>query len=660
VTMNFDLQGRVNNLKIPDRREAILYCCFEAISNAVHAIEDRFGDQATTLGNISIDVDLSADHELQSVVISDNGIGLDSTNFQSFETCDSQKKILKGGKGVGRLLWLKVFDRTSIASSFATESGQEFLKFDFEIDKIDPIKNPIRSDGAGRELGTSITFKHLRAEFNVEIRPSAFVRDVVLHFFSYFVSNSMPRVSLTIRGRTKKSNKATIREIDLQSHIKINVISLVNDERSIQIGETQHPFQITHIFANKKISNQLKNTILMSANRRVVEKNEIQNKFALNKLKDGNAYVMVASSALFDARVDQERTALKLSETERSTILDNLVNFAEEDLSDHVSKIRVEQRKSIESILTEHPQLSLIVKDVESYTKTLSPGMDEEAIGKTLFTLLYRDEKKISKTVKALSEATDLTEEAERQAKELAATIGNHLKHSLAEYVSKRRQILTIARKFLQKKDGEEKYHPEKAIHNLILPMGKIFESADYDAHNLWIIDDLLSYYSYFASDKSIAVIAPGSSDSKEPDAIFVNPHGFHRPETADPVVVIEFKRPGDEITSSDPVNQVLGYVERLVEKTVKGPKGETISEIKKGRTFQCFIVCDLSENMRKLFKRSLAAHEMPDGEGFFGYSPNHLATITVISYRKMLRDAEKRNRAFFDKLGIFQPGNTA
>jgi hypothetical protein len=44
-----------------------------------------------------------------------------------------------------------------------------------------------------------------------------------------------------------------------------------------------------------------------------------------------------------------------------------------------------------------------------------------------------------------------------------------------------------------------------------------------------------------------------------------------------------------------------------------------------------------------------------PDREGYIGYSRPHNALLTVISYQKMLRDAELRNKAFFAELGLIQ-----
>ena len=44
---------------------------------------------------------------------------------------------------------------------------------------------------------------------------------------------------------------------------------------------------------------------------------------------------------------------------------------------------------------------------------------------------------------------------------------------------------------------------------------------------------------------------------------------------------------------------------------------------------------------------------DTPDGLGFFGYKKHYNAYFEVISYSKLVADAEKRNKAFFHKLGL-------
>jgi hypothetical protein len=112
-------------------------------------------------------------------------------------------------------------------------------------------------------------------------------------------------------------------------------------------------------------------------------------------------------------------------------------------------------------------------------------------------------------------------------------------------------------------------------------------------------------------------------------------------------------KRPGDETLSSDPVDQVLDYIERLRSRTVRDVEGAIVSDITERTPFECIVVCDLSAGARKKFERSVAQNPTPDGLGYYGFSPNHKASIRVLRYSKVFKDAELRNQSFFSKLGL-------
>jgi hypothetical protein len=47
---------------------------------------------------------------------------------------------------------------------------------------------------------------------------------------------------------------------------------------------------------------------------------------------------------------------------------------------------------------------------------------------------------------------------------------------------------------------------------------------------------------------------------------------------------------------------------------------------------------------------------ETPDRGGFFHYNPFYKAYLELVSYDKVLGDARKRNRAFFDALKLRSP----
>src|SRR5258706_7285430 len=114
LPLEVDLHGRVRIMRLASSNA--LYARVEAAVNAIDAVFDG-GDPKS--GRISVRIVrgpglpmLSGGAEAGQVVgfeIQDNGIGFNEEHFGSFRKSDSTIKAKYGGKGVGRLLWLKVF-----------------------------------------------------------------------------------------------------------------------------------------------------------------------------------------------------------------------------------------------------------------------------------------------------------------------------------------------------------------------------------------------------------------------------------------------------------------------------------------------------------------------------------------------------------------------
>jgi hypothetical protein len=124
-------------------------------------------------------------------------------------------------------------------------------------------------------------------------------------------------------------------------------------------------------------------------------------------------------------------------------------------------------------------------------------------------------------------------------------------------------------------------------------------------------------------------------------------------------VVLVEFKRPGREAypADDDPLDQVLGYVERFKSSTsLKDSRGRVLNPNVRNAAFHCYIVADLTDGLR----RRLRGHgePTPDGDGVFGYTSNPRVYFEVIPYAKMIRDAKARNAIFFQKLGLTDHGS--
>jgi hypothetical protein len=133
--MEIDLMGRVKNTKLGQK-----YCLlplFEAIVNSIDAIEEGGGSieirivRDTAQKSIGEGDSKTVWDPITGFIIEDTGAGFTQENFASFQTSDSTRKSGRGGKGVGRLMWLKAFDSAEIDSVY--RKGKVFRRRAFRF-----------------------------------------------------------------------------------------------------------------------------------------------------------------------------------------------------------------------------------------------------------------------------------------------------------------------------------------------------------------------------------------------------------------------------------------------------------------------------------------------------------------------------------------------
>ena len=591
-------------MRLPDGRTALLYSVYEAVSNSIHAINDRWGEEkAAEKGRIEVNISLDENGDTSSISVSDNGIGFTDENIESFETSDSRFKYKRGGKGVGRFIWIKMFTTIRVDSVVGRGQSKERIRFRFAPEKANSIAYKRITPAPGEDTLTTITLTKLRHEQKGRVRPASYFKDLAVHFFPQHISNSLPKINITYDGERSSLNDYISDKVDKPSEKEI----------AVDFGEGQTALKVSHLFVDPSISPALRNAYMLTAHGRLVgDPISIEQKYSLRQLPDGKAYVAIASGEFLDERVDQERLGFKMTSAQRDLLEGAVMSAAEDFLKGHIALLRARQQTTIQGLLEEHPQLATQFDNLEDYIRGLPPGMDEEQIAQNLFVLLYRDERELRKRIDALDHLEKLDDESQAQARETLAEIENQEKHRLAELVVKRHQVLQLANVLLKYNNTDQKtYHYERVLHELICPMREIFRSGEHSRHNLWVVDDSLGTYDFFSSDKPISSFADGNNSHREPDLIFFNPLGFRRPGTSDPVLIVEFKRPGDAKPTQDPVRQVLGYIDDLRNSRVKDIDGAVVSDIGRETPFECIIVCELTAPTPQAFR------------GIFGATPD-------------------------------------
>src|SRR5262245_56155282 len=126
-----NLPNQIRQMPLPKWRPMLPV--FEAVMNSFQAIREAKRPAGT--GSIVIDVEREPnllDKEnapITTFTITDNGIGFNDDNFDSFNTLYSDYKLKEGGKGLGRFTWLKAFNRVEVETTFHEKEGCYRRKF---------------------------------------------------------------------------------------------------------------------------------------------------------------------------------------------------------------------------------------------------------------------------------------------------------------------------------------------------------------------------------------------------------------------------------------------------------------------------------------------------------------------------------------------------
>lgn len=661
ISLRQDIVKRIQRLPKPTNVTTALQPLFEAISNAIFSTQKKFAEEVTGHGRVSVVV--STDRKKGDVwaTVEDNGTGLDSKNWEAFTTTDTDNKISVGGKGVGRLLWLDCFEGIEISSIFLEEGKFFQRKFRFVLAASEQIQNYVLEE-VGGDLGSSfhVRFTGLRDNAYQDKFPGRdnyIFQHVTSHFLPTFIGGRCPRLTVSV-GDDSREFPAAINDIVLRRA----PVASVDTERYGKLN-------FTLMECAKTASADLKgfHFVHFIGHDRTVLSQCIDSKLGLKLFGDGNDRVFhaIVTGDYLDNNVNQERTAFVFEGAVIERIINEVCfNLIEEFLSAPLLGHRKNQRQKIESITATYP--SVAFGDTEELQKKVPTGeLSSDAIyGHLARERFRRDMRQAEKIRGVLERLKDCAADANTFAAAIAdagQALEDAEQRSLAEYVVRRKVVLDFMDILLEKvrDDGRDSaYQREDILHSFICPVkvntvaeGRRLEAAT--SHDLWIIDERLTFAQYFSSDVDFSTLVRESDSRERPDVlIFDHVHGLRQRDTPSSVMLVEFKKPGRSGYRDDenPQHQVERYVRRLLNGGVSDVKGRPI-KLDRSTVFYCFIVADIVGNLDEW---TFSWQRTVDGRGRI-YRPNSgfSGSIELIGWDALLEDARVRNRAFFDKAGI-------
>lgn len=668
------LTGQVRQTYLPKWKP--LLPVFEAIMNAYQAIQDGAPADPRIIVNVHRDEGLGLvdDPKISGFTIVDNGVGFDDVNMGSFSTAYSEHKLHRGGKGLGRLLWLKAFDRVEIDSIYRDPADgaavRRSIDFNERFSPDDVLVEPSEKD----IIGTTLTLSGFREPWKSETPTDIdhIARRICEHFILLLMRPNGPKIELR-DGRTVISINQVFEE----------TFKAFSSEHHFNVRD--QAFSIIGFRLNEPRSSR--HRIIYCADERAVTDEKLDRYIPnmAGRLHDeqGNSFVYLAivTGEYLNDHVNPARTefigepaddigeddsearqgSLLPPDLKRSEIREECLKYIQSDLAGILGDINASKLKRIETYVSQDaPHYRILLRRASEFIDRIPVEGSKNDLEAALHKELHQREVELKREgSKIILEAAKLTEYDEYKDR-LTDFMTNYNElgvAQLAQYVAHRRIILDLFKKAISVDAKDGRYPLERVLHHLIFPMRSDSEETLLSQQNLWILDERLNYHTFVSSDKRLDKIpALGTSSSLRPDLLIFDQQ-FPLSEGGQPLTsltVVEFKRPmrGEYNDEENPLKQVVKTVLAIRSGEALDASGRKIKVASAEIPTNCFIVCDITPKLREQLA-DWDATPTPDGQGFYGYHRTHRLYYEVSDYDQVLANAERRNQMLFERLKL-------
>lgn len=680
-----NLKNRVSKIYLPKTKP--LYALFEVISNSIHAIQEckqkfdlnlnglitiktiRNGDEKVLKTLVDIEK-----YPINSFIVNDNGIGLDSENIRSFAEFDSEKKAEIGGKGIGRLICVKTF-KTLIYESIYKEDNNYFIrKFDYKKSKegFDNYEDKIQTNSkvTGTRVLLSVYEDIYQKQVPFEIMEIA--RQIITHFQLYYIQKIEPTII-----------------IKNQDDIEVNLTNLFNHEFEKEILEKDFKVndQDFKIFISKSYKAK-SHKIHYCAHERTVKDEGLSKyledlKYIIKNDNEVGYYFQIfivgdyLNKNVNEARTsfnftmndddddEQEHHEITLSKIRRASII-----CIEEMLSEFLQRVRKEKLDEYYPIIErEFPNYHSVINYNRQRVEKLPIGLTKEQLDLKLYEIESEWRIKVkAEGIEIIDKKKDITslEEYKILYEKFLTEFNDIGKSDLARYIVHRRSVIDLLDKLIEL-NQKDKFTNEDIIHSLFFPIRETGNTITSEKQNLWLLDERLTFNSLLASDKLFKQVKELNSDSADRidllvknNEVFENAILFSEDKIPfESFTIVEFKKPYRNdyqfgVVEKDPVRQVRKYIREIIDGKIKKNGRRIDANIQ--TPFYCYIVADITDSLKYIIQEE-GFTQTPDGMGYFRFYDNknyqYTAYLEILPFKKVIKDAKQRNKILFDKLKI-------
>ena len=668
---NFNIKRAVENIT---GRTNTYTPLIEIIVNAIQAIEKK--KEANGVVEIVVlrnkQQEMGIDDRKNAVLgfrVTDNGIGFNDENRNSFDELFSAYKVNEGGKGFGRLTALKYYEDVSIDSVFY--DGSEFKQRSFFMGKGNDLIEKEHCGGAieqttGSSVSLLSTKKPKFSDNKLGVIASAIVEKLLL----YFVSDKRKCPQIILKEEDGTDSIILNGYLEGEENSKVFDIPIPQKNFSLEgLGGQQEDFTVRLFkFYSPKAT---KSRISLVAHRREVTSTAV------------HTYIPEFTDDFFDSSTDEgadqgrnyiikayvfgdyldKHVSIERGDFDFDKDSDGLYGLSQKDIEYKVAELLQDAVPEIDNrIEKKRRQVQRYVDTTAPWHKSLLNSADlsqlpynpaDDEIEEHLQREKYTQEVSIRLDVKALLD-DEAGDDAHALAADIVKRISSSSKNDLVHYIAQRHCVLDIFNKSLSWNE-DKKYDSEGEVHDIIFPRRKDTDTIDFEDHNLWILDERLNFTNFVSSDQPL----DGAKGGRPDILTYDNPVAFRgENDPSNPITIFEFKRPGRDdfanaSSNEDPIQQIIRYAKRLKQGKFKTPEGRQI-KLAETTPFYGYVVCSLdSEKVREWLAIDKDFQVMPDNEGYFKWLGNLSLYIEVLSWDKVLGDAKMRNAIFFKKLGL-------
>ena len=686
---------------------------FEAVTNSWESLLQKFGDDDLGRGKIDIVLyvqkqlafrDDNAAYDFLRIEVIDNGQGLTADNYGRVIDLRDDRKGYRN-KGTGRVQFLHFFDETRIDSVFCSDE-KTHSRIILTMSKNDAFIRQnafIRIDlkeavGENEPISTKITFEKpldkKDLEYYANISAGELKKLLVRHFLTKFcdVKEHMPQITVTriiIDGKNETTDRLSIEGKDVPSPVSDEEIDItyskMGDNNTVEPSGKTERFQMrSFVLPSSELD---KNEI------HLVSKGETAQSFPFYDLRpdemvEGRRYMVLFSGDYIDNNDSDTRGNLRIFTAKEFkkmhsdaqgdlfksevVLLDDIkdrINIRIRELHGEIGAMVQARSEGVERL---QRMFLLNAETVDVIRNKIRNTDTDESILRKIYEadseIMARQDAELKRQFDEINllspTAQNYQEELDRRAEALVMSVPLQNRTALAQYIARRKIVLSLFQKILDKnlkglKDSDR--IDEKVLHNLIFQQS----SSKPEDSDLWLINEDFIYFRGVSEQEFKDVEYEGrrifDKEFSDEDKRYLNSLGEKRLNKRPDVllfpeegkcIIIEFKAP--DVNVAEHLVQINFYASLLL--------NYTIDELQITQFYGYLI----GENIEDRDVRGRVSRFQLSPRFGFWYCPSEdvirfkdefRANIytEIIKYSSLLKRAMQRNEVFIKKLGLVE-----